>query len=71
VRGGGELRHEVGGRTIGPGDELREEGHEEREVEERGRGSARPQVHVERVRHRLERVERDAHRSTMLESGGR
>ena len=58
----GELRHEFGRAHDRAGDQVREEGHEQRVVEEaRGRGGA-AQVHVQRVGHGGEGVERDADR---------
>ena len=47
---------------IGPGDQVREERHEQRVVEEVARRRGAAQVHVERVGHRREGIERDADR---------
>ena len=57
-----ELRHELGRSHDGPGDQVRKEGHEQRVIEEVASRHRAPQVYVEGVGHRGERVERDADR---------
>jgi hypothetical protein len=59
---GSELRNQVSRADDGTRHELREERHEETEVEQRRRGPRPPQIHIQRIRHRLEGVERDADR---------
>ena len=59
-RHGLELREQALGPHDRPGDELREEGHVEREVEQVVGRPVAPPVDLERVAHRLERVEGDA-----------
>src|SRR5690606_20053457 len=57
-----DLRQQPRGSFDGPGHQLREEAHVEHEVDEAARRLELSAVHVDRVRHRLERVEGDAYR---------
>ena len=57
-----ELGNELGGTHNRSRNQVREEGHEESVIEEATRRLRAPQVHVERVGQRRERVEADADR---------
>lgn len=58
----GKLRHHLVRALDRPGNELREEREKRREEREVRDGFCLPAIHVDRVAHRLESVERDAHR---------
>jgi len=60
-----ELGHEIGGPDDRPGDEVREERHQQQNVEQ-SRGGHTPAVHVDNVADPLEGEERDADRQDHL-----
>ena len=64
-----ELRDELGRAHDRPRDQMREEGHEQRVVEEAARRLRAPQVDVERVGQGRERVEADADRQDDVPTG--
>ncbi len=61
-----ELRHEIDRADDRPGHQLREKRHEEQEIREVPAGPQLAAVDVDGVAHRLEGVERDAHRQQQV-----
>src|ERR671925_2245406 len=68
-QGSAELPSDVGVADDRAGDEMREERDEGRVLEEVRRRPQAPPENVDRVRHRIERVERDPDREQDLERG--
>ena len=62
-----ELRHQFSRAHDRPSNQMREEGHEQRIVEEVGCRLGAAQIHIERVGHRCKGVERDADRQHDIE----